>query len=578
MSRIKQDLSSSPYGRTQLAMPSTSPSSAGGTMLQTARIAAGIVPHVCVIGAGIAGLRCAEALIQRGMKVTLMEGRNRIGGRMHQSDHLGHVVDLGPNWIHGTENNPIMDLAKETQSTLHSWGERQAIFDEKGKMLEETKANRYSEIVCGIIADAFKYSNDNSSAIPPNRSLMDFFKNKVKGFLQSDSDGPGFNGDTPRMEELNHEQKTLLRIAQMWGAFIGDPIERQSLKFFWLEECIEGETLFNASTYKAILDRIAETAIAKAEIQFSTKVVGVESRRDEVIIRAETGSPQTFDEVVMTAPLGWLKRNQAAFDPALPPRLSEAIESLGYGHLEKVYITFPTAFWEVPTSPSNSRSLSDSSDSTRPGFLHWLHPLYTPQNPDNWNIEALNLSALPSAEAHPTLLFYIHGPCSLHLTSLLTEAQTSSYYDILTRFFEPYYSLLPNYSKSAHHCAPTKVLATQWSTDELSGYGSYTNFPVGLEEGDRDVEVIRDGEGMPDRRVWFAGEHTAPFVAIGTVTGAYWSGERAAERIAEVYGLGGEGVKDGERERKVEGKMEKVFEAGRGAQGLDAGGMNAMGL
>ncbi|KAI9769316.1 MAG: hypothetical protein M1835_006721 [Candelina submexicana] len=547
-------------------------------MLQSARTAAGKVPHVCVVGAGIAGLRCAETLIQRGMKVTLIEGRNRIGGRMHQSDHLGHVVDLGPNWIHGTENNPIMDLAKETQSTLHSWGERQAIFDEKGEMLEETKANRYSEIVWGIIADAFKYSNDYSSAIPPNRSLMDFFKNKVKGFLQSDSDGPGSNGDTPRIEELNHEQKTLLRIAQMWGAFVGDPIERQSLRFFWLEECIEGETLFNASTYKAILDRIAGTAIAQAEIQFSTKVVGVESRRDEVIIRAETGSPQTFDEVVMTAPLGWLKRNQAAFDPALPPRLSKAIESLGSLKLMQIYITFPTAFWEVPTSSSDSRSLSDSSSSTYPGFLHWLHPLYTSRNPDNWNIEALNLSALPSAEAHPTLLFYIHGPCSLHLTTLLTEARTSSYYDILTRFFEPYYSLLPNYSKSAHHCEPTKVLATQWSTDELSGYGSYTNFQVGLEEGDRDVEVIRNGEGMPDRRIWFAGEHTAPFVALGTVTGAYWSGERVAGRIAEVYGLGGEKVKDGELERKVEGKMEKVFETGKRAQGVDAGGMNAMGL
>lgn len=43
-------------------------------------------------------------------------------------------------------------------------------------------------------------------------------------------------------------------------------------------------------------------------------------------------------------------------------------------------------------------------------------------------------------------------------------------------------------------------------------------------------------EGMPERGLWLAGEHTAPFVALGTVTGAYWSGESVGRRIAEAYG------------------------------------------
>ncbi len=136
-----------------------------------------------------------------------------------------------------------MDLATETKSTLHSWGERQTIFDENGKVLEETKANRYSEIVWGIIADAFKYSNDHSSTIPPTQSLMDYFKEKVRDYSQCDSDELASLGATPETRDLDDAQKTLLRIAQMWGAFVGDPIERQSLKFFWLEECIEGGKL-----------------------------------------------------------------------------------------------------------------------------------------------------------------------------------------------------------------------------------------------------------------------------------------------------------------------------------------------
>ena len=53
---------------------------------------------------------------------------------------------------------------------------------------------------------------------------------------------------------------------------------------------------------------------------------------------------------------------------------------------------------------------------------------------------------------------------------------------------------------------------------------------------DQDIEALR--EGCPERGVWFAGEHTAPFVALGTVTGAWWSGEGVAMRVAEIYGLG----------------------------------------
>jgi hypothetical protein len=45
---------------------------------------------------------------------------------------------------------------------------------------------------------------------------------------------------------------------------------------------------------------------------------------------------------------------------------------------------------------------------------------------------------------------------------------------------------------------------------------------------------------MPERGVWLAGEHTAPFVALGTVTGAYWAGEGVAKRIVKLYGLTGE--------------------------------------
>ena len=105
----------------------------------------------------------------------------------------------------------------------------------------------------------------------------------------------------------------------------------------------------------------------------------------------------------------------------------------------------------------------------------------------------------------------------------------------LIDFFKPYYSRLPHYSESSPDCKPVCSLATNWLRDELAGNGSYSNFQIGLENGDEDIKVMR--QGLPDHGLWLAGEHTAAFVALGTVTGAYWSGESVGRRIAEMYGL-----------------------------------------
>lgn len=148
------------------------------------------------------------------------------------------------------------------------------------------------------------------------------------------------------------------------------------------------------------------------------------------------------------------------------------------------------------------------------------------------------MAGLPGDTAHPTLLFYIYGPTSLHLASLLAQYPSPSdpaAQALLVDFFTPYFSRLPNYSPTSSSCHPEALLATAWANDELAGYGSYSNFQTGLERGDQDIEIMR--KGLPERGVWLAGEHTAPFVALGTVTGAYWAGEGVAKRIVKAYGL-----------------------------------------
>lgn len=84
-SRIEQDL----HDRTNFVKrPDCPRDMLRATMSKSRQVSVGIV------GAGFAGLRCADVLLQHGVSVTIFEARNRLGGRVGQSWHLGHPVDL----------------------------------------------------------------------------------------------------------------------------------------------------------------------------------------------------------------------------------------------------------------------------------------------------------------------------------------------------------------------------------------------------------------------------------------------------------------------------------------------------
>lgn len=73
---------------------------------------------VIVIGAGFAGLAAARALVAAEREVTVVEGRDRIGGRAHTVPFAGGVADLGASWIHGTADNPMTELAADAGTAL----------------------------------------------------------------------------------------------------------------------------------------------------------------------------------------------------------------------------------------------------------------------------------------------------------------------------------------------------------------------------------------------------------------------------------------------------------------------------
>jgi len=128
---------------------------------------------------------------------------------------------------------------------------------------------------------------------------------------------------------------------------------------------------------------------------------------------------------------------------------------------------------------------------------------------------------------------YLYGDCSAYISGLVHKLPKEELHLALDAFFKPYYSKLPNYEAEAAECKPKAILATAWRFDEFSGYGSYCNFQIGIDNADKHVQALQTG--LRDRGIWFAGEHVAPLEEMGTVAGAYLSGEQAAKSILQQF-------------------------------------------
>lgn len=297
-----------------------------------------------------------------------------------------------------------------------------------------------------------------------------------------------------------------------------------------------------ASTFKDVVSIIHSGLSDSTTLRLNCEVNRIVNQTNGVVaVESANGFRGTFDDVIVTAPLGWLKRNESIFEPRLGRRVSLAVQNLGYGNLDKVFIRFPKAFWDAKCMEADvcSPSPEKVTASHFPIESLFLQPDYASKtNRAKWRQEIISMSGLPGKFAQPVIMFFVYGQWGRHVTGLVRGMPQESveYFKVLKENFEPYYSKLPNYQAASADCRPLDIMLTDWQGDKYAGYGSFTNQPLHSGDGDQNFEALTEGMGT-DRGIWFAGEHTSPPGGLGTVTGAYWSGERVAKQVSRRHGI-----------------------------------------
>jgi hypothetical protein len=123
-----------------------------------------------------------------------------------------------------------LDIATRTATPLHSWNEKINLYDKSGNLVDNAKAVSISDLRWSIIEEAFRYGIKHKTTISETESLYDFFKIKANEDLLDGTD-----------------RELLLGMAEMWGDYIGDAVQRQSLRYAWMEECCGGGKVVNYS-------------------------------------------------------------------------------------------------------------------------------------------------------------------------------------------------------------------------------------------------------------------------------------------------------------------------------------------
>lgn len=276
--------------------------------------------RIMVIGAGLAGLAAARQLKRLGHEVIVLEGRERIGGRIHTSTQWSDLpLDVGATWIHETSGNPLTALATEAKA----------------------------EMITTRYADSISYDTDGSAWTKADEKRLDALRERIYDILDVAQDGEADQTLRQALDSLVgpgaaaavRREANFILSSEMETEYSGSAGQ---LSAYWYDHGVgySGPDQLFADGFRVIIDHLA----AGLDIRTGKVVTAIDWSQPEVRVMTNDGE-FTASSVLVTLPLGVLKTGKPTFTPTLPAAKKEAITKLGMGLLNKCYLRFHSAFW-----------------------------------------------------------------------------------------------------------------------------------------------------------------------------------------------------------------------------------------
>jgi monoamine oxidase len=281
---------------------------------------------VLILGAGLAGLSAALYLRQRNIPFTILEARNRIGGRVftHRIDDTENLhVELGAEWV-GESHERMKTLCRELGLNLlnHQFETHLTLDDEYYPANQWNYENTWLE----------KYG----------KILTDF-------------------------KQLQPKKSRQLDQVDWWRYLLNHGISERDLEIKELLDSTDfGETIRNVSAYSGLSEyaesspknemdyrieggntRLIEAMAQKAgteHIVVNKKVTQVRQNGPQVSVTCSDGSRYEANHLICTLPV--LSLLQIAWEPVLPAEKADALQQLQYCRIIKSAVVFKERFWQ----------------------------------------------------------------------------------------------------------------------------------------------------------------------------------------------------------------------------------------